>query len=70
MTHGPGSQGPVNHDMPLLFSYGTVFEVTDRELVLFDEYERAFSYGRVTAELASGGEAWVYVHASPSRSGG
>ena len=53
--------------MPLLFSYGTLFEVTDRELVLFDEYEREFSYGRVTAELASGGEAWVYVPRQSTR---
>jgi gamma-glutamylcyclotransferase (GGCT)/AIG2-like uncharacterized protein YtfP len=42
---------------------GTVFEVTDAELAKVDEYEAPFFYKRVAARLASGKEAWVYVHA-------
>jgi hypothetical protein len=42
---------------------GMVFEITDAELARVDEYEAAFSYGRVGAVLASGRQAWVYVHA-------
>ena len=45
---------------------GTVFEVTDAELVAADEYERPASYGRVEVTLASGRTAWVYVHTPPS----
>ena len=41
---------------------GTVFEITDAELANVDEYERPFFYERVTARLASGRQAWVYVH--------
>jgi hypothetical protein len=41
---------------------GVVFEVTDAELARIDEYEAAFSYRRLTALLASGREAWVYIH--------
>ncbi len=44
---------------------GTVFEVTDAELANVDEYEAPFAYRRVWARLASGAEAWVYVHATP-----
>jgi hypothetical protein len=44
---------------------GMVFEITDAELASVDEYEIAFSYTRVAAMLASGRQAWVYVH-SPS----
>ena len=33
------------------------------ELHAADAYERADSYVRVPAALASGGEAWVYVDA-------
>ena len=40
---------------------GMAFEVTDAELAGVDEYEAAFSYRRVTALLASGRQAWVYV---------
>ncbi|BCB91313.1 gamma-glutamylcyclotransferase family protein [Phytohabitans suffuscus] len=39
---------------------GTVFEVTDEELVAADEYE-VDDYERVLATLASGARAWVYV---------
>jgi gamma-glutamylcyclotransferase (GGCT)/AIG2-like uncharacterized protein YtfP len=42
---------------------GTVFEITDAELASVDEYEVAFLYKRVAAMLASGKQAWVYVHA-------
>jgi gamma-glutamylcyclotransferase (GGCT)/AIG2-like uncharacterized protein YtfP len=41
---------------------GMVFDVTDAELARVDEYELAFFYTRVVAMLASGREAWVYVH--------
>jgi hypothetical protein len=42
---------------------GRVFEITDAELASADEYEGAFGYERVAATLASGRQAWVYVHA-------
>jgi len=42
---------------------GTVFEVTHAELAAADEYERPAAYERVTAVLASGRQAWVYVYA-------
>jgi hypothetical protein len=41
---------------------GTVFEVSDAELATVDKYESVFSYRRITAALASGPQAWVYVH--------
>jgi gamma-glutamylcyclotransferase (GGCT)/AIG2-like uncharacterized protein YtfP len=41
---------------------GMVFEITDAELASIDEYEGSFSYRRVAARLASGRDAWVYVH--------
>jgi len=41
---------------------GTVFEITDAELVAADEYEQGAAYTRVAAQLASGKQAWVYVH--------
>ena len=43
---------------------GTVFEITDAELQAADSYERADTYVRLPAALASGGEAWIYVDAS------
>ena len=45
---------------------GTVFEVSDAELAAADDYERPARYERVAVTLASGKEAWVYVHAPPS----
>jgi len=42
---------------------GTVFEVTDEELAKADRFESEFQYQRVNSALASGKEAWVYVHA-------
>ncbi|NMF88273.1 gamma-glutamylcyclotransferase family protein [Aromatoleum petrolei] len=41
---------------------GTVFEITDAELEQADRYEVS-AYRRVSAALASGGTAWVYVDA-------
>jgi hypothetical protein len=41
---------------------GTVFEITEAELLLADEYEVS-DYRRVVASLRSGGEAWVYIAA-------
>ena len=40
----------------------TAFEITDAELASVDEYEIAFAYKRIAARLASGTQAWVYVH--------
>lgn len=42
---------------------GTVFEITDAELAAADRYEQPAAYVRVTAMLASGRQAWVYVDA-------
>ncbi|MEL7940754.1 MULTISPECIES: gamma-glutamylcyclotransferase family protein [Pseudomonas] len=41
---------------------GTVFEITPQELLAADAYEVA-DYQRVSAELQSGLQAWVYVQA-------
>lgn len=41
---------------------GTVFEITDEELLRADRYECA-PYQRVDAMLASGRQAWVYADA-------
>ena len=41
---------------------GTVFEVTDDELAKADAFEGQFNYQRIHVALASGNEAWVYVH--------
>jgi gamma-glutamylcyclotransferase (GGCT)/AIG2-like uncharacterized protein YtfP len=41
---------------------GTVFELTDEELVRADRYEVA-AYRRIATTLASGRQAWVYVDA-------
>ncbi len=41
---------------------GMVFDVTDAELAGVDAYEIAFLYKRVAAMLASGKQAWLYVH--------
>jgi gamma-glutamylcyclotransferase (GGCT)/AIG2-like uncharacterized protein YtfP len=42
---------------------GTVFEITNAELAAADQYEQPAAYKRVTAMLASGKQAWVYVDA-------
>jgi len=41
---------------------GTVFEITEEELLKADRYECA-PYERVAAKLASGRQAWVYADA-------
>jgi hypothetical protein len=41
---------------------GTLFELTDTELTAADAYEQDASYIRISAVLASGRQAWVYVH--------
>jgi len=40
---------------------GTVFEVTEAELIAADEYEEDAEYRRVLLPLRSGSEAWVYI---------
>ena len=49
---------------------GTVFDITDAELAAADQYEQPAAYKRVTAMLASGKQAWVYVdaHSAPGAS--
>ncbi len=42
---------------------GTAFEITDAELTSADRFEAAFFYKRISAVLASGREAWLYVDA-------
>jgi hypothetical protein len=41
---------------------GTVFEVTDAELDAADRYEAPAAYVRRPVVLASGRQAWLYVH--------
>jgi hypothetical protein len=48
---------------------GMVFEVSEAELARIDEYEIVFLYERVVAMLASGRQAWVYVHAHGAADG-
>jgi gamma-glutamylcyclotransferase (GGCT)/AIG2-like uncharacterized protein YtfP len=62
MTHHANVKFNGNEDSSVA---GMVFEITDDELAIVDEYEAAFSYRRVAAMLASGKQAWVYVHADP-----
>lgn len=40
---------------------GTVFEISDADLLVVDAYEGTDSYVRMQAVLASGGEAWLYA---------
>lgn len=40
---------------------GTVFEVTEQELLAADRYEADAHYRRILATLRSGRQAWVYV---------
>jgi gamma-glutamylcyclotransferase (GGCT)/AIG2-like uncharacterized protein YtfP len=44
------------------FIDGMVFEITDEELLLADEYE-AENYKRVLVATSAGPDAWVYVQA-------
>jgi gamma-glutamylcyclotransferase (GGCT)/AIG2-like uncharacterized protein YtfP len=48
---------------------GMAFEISDAELAGVDDYEIAFFYERVAVRLASGREAWVYVHAPRAHRG-
>jgi hypothetical protein len=41
---------------------GTVFDVSDEELAKADAFESQYNYWRITVPLASGKDAWVYVH--------
>jgi len=43
---------------------GTVFEVSEAELIAADEYERVARYSRIAATLVSGRQAWLYVSAA------
>lgn len=40
---------------------GTVFEVTDADLIAADKYEEDADYRRVLVTLRSSKEAWVYL---------
>jgi gamma-glutamylcyclotransferase (GGCT)/AIG2-like uncharacterized protein YtfP len=42
---------------------GTAFDVTDEELAKADTFEAQYNYKRIQVSLASGNDAWVYVHA-------
>jgi gamma-glutamylcyclotransferase (GGCT)/AIG2-like uncharacterized protein YtfP len=48
---------------------GTVFEVTDDDLAMADDYE-VDDYHRILVSLASGVRAWVYVAATDPSSPG
>ncbi len=48
---------------------GTVFEVTEDELLAADAYERSDDYVRRAVMLASGLEAWVYVDSATAEQG-
>jgi hypothetical protein len=41
---------------------GSAFEITETELAQADHYELQAGYHRIATTLASGKEAWVYVH--------
>ena len=49
---------------------GMAFEITDAELARVDAYEAPFFYARISAVLASGRQAWVYVHTPGMSDGG
>jgi gamma-glutamylcyclotransferase (GGCT)/AIG2-like uncharacterized protein YtfP len=42
---------------------GTVFEITEAELLAADRYEQRAGYTRIAVRLVSGREAWIYVDA-------
>jgi gamma-glutamylcyclotransferase (GGCT)/AIG2-like uncharacterized protein YtfP len=42
---------------------GTVFDVSEADLAVADEFERAASYLRIAATLRSGKRAWLYIDA-------
>jgi gamma-glutamylcyclotransferase (GGCT)/AIG2-like uncharacterized protein YtfP len=41
---------------------GMTFEISDAELAKVDRYEAAALYRRIAVRLASGRQAWVYLH--------
>ena len=41
---------------------GTSFDVTDEELAKADQFEAQYNYTRIKVTLASGNDAWVYIH--------
>src|SRR5689334_4651795 len=45
---------------------GTLFEITEEELAIADEYEKSADYYRVAARLSSGEQAWVYMRMAAS----
>jgi gamma-glutamylcyclotransferase (GGCT)/AIG2-like uncharacterized protein YtfP len=45
---------------------GTVFELTEAELMAADRYEQPAAYDRMQVTLTSGTRAWVYVHTRPA----
>ena len=49
---------------------GTVFEITEAELAQADRYEAPARYVRISAILASGDRAWVYVDHRSARAPG
>ena len=53
-------QKTLTHSSDGSFVEGTVFEVTQAELVQSDKYEPD-NYHRIKAALKSGKEAWIYV---------
>jgi len=59
-THHDNAQ-PTGDDWSSL--QGTAFEVTDAELAHADSFEAQYNYKRINVTLASGNDAWVYVHA-------
>ena len=42
---------------------GTVFEITEDELIGADRYEQTTDYRRISVTLQSGDRAWVYLSA-------
>jgi len=70
----PGeSGGPTEHANALFNGRndaqltGMAFDVSDHELAAADQYEMVAAYIRVMTRLASGRQAWVYVHAASAR---
>ncbi len=59
-THHANARFNGRHDSRVS---GMVFEITKAELASADRYEQLAGYTRLAVTLASGTEAWVYVHA-------
>jgi gamma-glutamylcyclotransferase (GGCT)/AIG2-like uncharacterized protein YtfP len=54
----PNAVPSANADEALL---GTVYEITEEELVAADKYEEDADYRRIWVTLRSGAPAWVYL---------